>query len=245
MTIRRILFFSDPHHPYQDKKAWSILLKAGKAFKPHDIVCLGDLADFGSISRHLKNPLTTVPFRDEILAVRKAAREVNGLGAESVIWIKGNHDIRLNSYINEHAPELAGAFTIEEKLPEVAEWKIVEYKHFAKLGKVYLTHDVGATGRQANFKAMDKFEHSVLTAHTHRIGYVVEGNAVGEYKVAASFGWLGDITKIDYMQRVAAMKDWALGFGVGYHNTKTGIVHIVPVPIVKYTAIVEGKLFTP
>lgn len=220
-------------------------MRAAKWFQPHTIVGLGDFGDLTSISRHIKKPSLVVPLKDELVAIKKAARDINSIGAKQVIWIKGNHDIRLQSYINEHAPELDEVFTLEEKLsPEIDTWKIVPYKHYTKLGKVYLTHDVGATGRTANFKALDRFEHSVLTAHTHRIGYVVEGNAVGEYKVAASFGWLGDISKIDYMYQVAAMKDWALGFGLGYLNTDTGIVHVVPVPIVKYTAVVEGKLFT-
>ena len=77
--------------------------------------------------------------------------------------------------------------------------------------------------------------------------YIVEGNAVGEYKLAAQFGWLGDKSKIDYMHRAKVNKDWALGFGVGYINSETGIAYLTPVPIIqvksKYTCVVNGSYF--
>jgi hypothetical protein len=80
-----------------------------------------------------------------------------------------------------------------------------------------------------------------LSGNTHRISYMVEGNAKGESHVGASFGWLGDVTKTDYMHKVKANRDWALGFGIGYLRPD-GIVHIVPVPIIKYSCIIEGEL---
>ncbi len=44
------------------------------------------------------------------------------------------------------------------------------------------------------------------------------------------------------MHRIKAIKDWTLGFGIGYLDTKTGIVYLSPVPIVKGTCMIEGKL---
>ena len=53
------------------------------------------------------------------------------------------------------------------------------------------------------------------------------------------------ITKfeIDYMSRAKATKDWTLGFGIGYLHPKTGVAYMVPVPIVNYTCLVEGKFY--
>jgi len=73
---------------------------------------------------------------------------------------------------------------------------------------------------------------------------MVEGNANGDRHVSAMFGWLGDVEEIDYMHRVKAMKDWSLGFGIGYLDTATDIVYVIPVPIIKGTCLIEGKLIT-
>jgi hypothetical protein len=91
---------------------------------------------------------------------------------------------------------------------------------------------------------MDAFQHNIVIGHTHRLGYAVEGNAQGERHVTAMFGWLGDVEQIDYMHRVKAIKDWSLGFGIGYLEPKTGTVYLVPIPIVNYTCVVEGKLYS-
>jgi hypothetical protein len=123
-------------------------------------------------------------------------------------------------------------------------WRYVPYKSDAKLGKLWLTHDVGTAGRNAIFKAVDTYEHSTITGHTHRMAYIVEGNATGEVKLAAAFGWLGDASKVDYMQKQLVLKNWTLGFGIGWINNSTGLVYTVPVPIVNYTCCVSGKLYS-
>jgi hypothetical protein len=75
------------------------------------------------------------------------------------------------------------------------------------------------------------------------MAYLVEGNAKGEHKVSAQFGWLGNVNEIDYMHKVTAKKNWVPGFGLLYLDDKTEYVYITPVPIVNYTACVEGKLY--
>ena len=43
---------------------------------------------------------------------------------------------------------------------------------------------------------------------------------------------VGDVRQVDYMFRVKANRDWALGFGVGYVRDN-GFVYLQPVPIVE------------
>lgn len=45
------------------------------------------------------------------------------------------------------------------------------------------------------------------------------------------------------MYKVKANRDWALGFGMGYLR-ENGFVYLQPVPIVEYSCVVEGRLFT-
>lgn len=242
--LERILLFGDAHHPYHDPRAWRLFLKAGKAFRPKHLICLGDLADFYSVSSHSKDPTRKQQIETEIASVRQALDELDALGAKQKIFVAGNHEDRLRRYLQDRAPELFGLVDIPQLL-ELRQrgWSYIPYKAHGRLGKLHLTHDVGNSGRNATFAALDTYQHSVVTGHSHRLQYIVEGNAVGEFKLSAQFGWLGDITKVDYMHQAKAAKNWALGFGIGYLDPSTGIAYLQPVPIIKGTCVVEGRLY--
>ena len=55
------------------------------------------------------------------------------------------------------------------------------------------------------------------------------------------FGWLGDVSQIDYAHSAQVGTDWVSGFGIGY-LLPCGTVVLNPVPIVGNRCIVEGKL---
>lgn len=247
--LKPILIVPDTHIPFHDARAWELLLKVGKALKPHYLVTIGDLADFYSVSSHSKDPRRVTQLDAELEEVHKALDQLDALGAKDKRFIAGNHCDRLTRYLQDKAPELFNVVGIPEllKLKERG-WDYTPYKQDTKIGKLHLTHDVGVAGRNATFKALDTYMHSIVTGHTHRLQYIVEGNAVGEYKVSAMFGWLGDAEKVDYMHRVNVLKNWTLGFGVGYVDEKSGVVYLTPVPIIKvkdtYTAVVNGKFYS-
>jgi hypothetical protein len=108
------------------------------------------------------------------------------------------------------------------------------------VGRLYNTHCVGNSSNAA--KAFADYQDNVVTHHNHAIDYMVRGNAKGIPHVSATFGWLGDVSKVDYLHKVKARKNWALGFGVGYLEAN-GCIHLQPVPLVNYRVVVEGKLF--
>ena len=240
--LNKVLFVPDSHHPYVDKKAWSLMLLAAKKFKPDTVVVQGDFADFYAVSSHSKDPRRTQSLQDEVDAVNVALDQLDGLKAKKKIFVSGNHEDRLERYLKDKAPELFGVFSVKTlfKLRE-RDWIYVPYKSDIRLGKLYVTHDCGNAGRFAISKALDTFQHNVTIGHTHRMSYQVEGNAKGEAHVGASFGWLGDTRLTDYMHKVKANRDWALGFGLGYLRSD-GTMYLVPVPIVNYTCVIEGEL---
>lgn len=242
--MQRLLICPDAHVPYHDVRAWNLFLKVGQAFKPDMLVVIGDIADFYSVSAHSKDPRRKRDLEWEVGEVNKALDQLDALGAEEKRFIAGNHEDRLRRYLQDRAPELFGTVSIPT-LFQLRErgWDYVAYRSYTRIGKLHLTHDVGNAGRYATYKALDTFQHSNVTGHTHRLCYVVEGNAVGEHKVAAQFGWLGDVDQIDYMHRVKSEKDWALGFGTGHLDLASGIVYLTPVPIVRYTCCVNGKVY--
>ncbi len=162
------------------------------------------------------------------------------------VSLTGNCD-RLHRYLSKRAPALDGleGTSIPAMLGlKERDWHYVPYKSHIKKGKVHFTHDVGTAGRYAAYKALDLYQHSVVTAHTHRMSYIVEGNATGEVKLSCTLGWLGDASQIDYMHKQKVAKDWALGFGVGYVEPTSGHWFIQPIPIVHYRCVVNGVLYT-
>lgn len=243
-SLSPVLFVPDTHAPYHDERAWQLMLKAARALEPEIIVHLGDLADFYRISRFSKDPSRQLDFAGEVAVCKDKLDELGTLGPDRKVFIAGNHEARLHSYLCDKAPELFGFISLEHLFGlEQRGWEYVPYKDDIKIGCVYVTHDVGYSGKYAARRSLETYQHSVVTAHTHRLDYVVEGDSTGERAVSAAFGWLGDVEQVDYMHRRRAVKEWALAFGVGWLERKTGHMFLQPVPIVDYTCSLLGELF--
>jgi len=247
-TLKKLAFFGDSHHPYHHKKAWSLFLQVMEDFKPDVLVGLGDLADFYKISRFQKDPSRELTFDGEIDACNAALDELDALGVERKIFIAGNHEDRLARYCMDTAPELFKTVSVPKLFNlELRGWEFVDYKEHIKIGKLYVTHDVGSTGPYAIFRAASTFQHPVVVGHTHRYAATIEGDALGKHYPAWSFGWLGDIEKVDYMHKIKLRRQWSLGFGVGFQNPENGTTHIQGIPIVNskgYSCVVQGKEYT-
>ena len=237
------LIVPDCHIPYEDKKAFNLMLKVARGIKPDIIVTMGDLADFYSVSSFNKDPNRTALLENEVASVNKRLDELDSLGAKEKYFIEGNHCDRLTRYLSEKAPALFNSVKVSNLFElKKRKWKFVPYKNHIQVGKLFFTHDTGKSGKYAHYQSMDDFQASVVIGHTHRIGYTVVGNAQGKPHVGAMVGWLGNLDEVDYMHKIKAQRDWALGFGVFYMEPN-GNVHVQPVPIVDYKAVVEGRLF--
>ncbi len=242
--LEPILVVPDCHIPYHDQRAFDTMLHVARDLKPKHVYVIGDFVDFYAVSSHSKNPVRATSLEVELLAAGECLAELEDLGATNMVYIGGNHEDRLRRYLQDKAPELFGVVNVPEILDlKKRGWDYVPYKNHTKLGKVHFTHDVGSSGRNSVFKCLDTYQHSVVTGHSHRMAYIVEGNAIGEQKLSCQFGWLGDVKHIDYMQEAKVLKDWALGFGVGYLEPKTGYIYLTPVPLISYSCVVNGRLY--
>lgn len=218
------------------------MFDALELFKADTVVIMGDWIDCLAVSHWSKDPTRVMSLKQE---ADQAKRYLDRITAKRKIYIAGNHEDRLQRYLQEKAPELLWFVDIPSLLDlETKGWEYVPYKASTTIGKIHLTHDVGSAGRYNVYKALDTFQTSVVTAHTHRLAYVVEGDATGGCQVSTQFGWLGDVEQIGYMHEINAKRNWALGFGYGYHQRSSGLVYLVPAPIVNYTVAVEGTVLS-
>jgi hypothetical protein len=95
----------------------------------------------------------------------------------------------LESYIRERAPALEGITSVR-KLLRLENWTTyTPYRKHFKLGKVYITHDLGAHGVNAVRDALKNYQHSVIIGHVHRMQLEYVGNAADERRFGAAFGW--------------------------------------------------------
>lgn len=243
-ALKRVLFIPDCHIPYHDQRMWKLLLKVIAEFQPSNLVILGDFADFYAISDHDKNPNRVRQLEAEVSAVNRALDELDSFGfVSSKVFIKGNHEFRLERYLMRRAPELFNMVNTTQLFNlEVRGWTTIEYMDDIRIGKLYVTHDTGRCGKYAHIQSQADYETNVVIGHTHQIGYTVVGNAQGRPHVGAMFGWLGDFDKIDYMHRAKARRNWSHGLGLGYLEPHSGSVHLVPVPVVLDKVLIEGSI---
>lgn len=241
---QRVLVVPDAHHPFADATAWNLLLKIGRHLKPHVIVVLGDFADFYSVSFHGRDPNRVSQLADEVGAVNNALDELDELGASRKVFLAGNHEFRLERYLQDKAPALFNTVNVQELLKlEKRGWEYVPYKQHAKVGKAFFCHDVGSGGKTAASKAGATFEHSVVIGHCHAMQVSYFGNALDEHHVAASLGWLGDVNATDYMYAMKSRRDWQHGCGVAYMEND-GTFHLQAVPFINGKAVVSGQLIS-
>lgn len=241
--LKQILFIPDVHVPYEDTKAVELMLEVARREKPDTVVVMGDCADFYAVSSHAKDPNRVNLLEWEVGAVNDFLDKLDSIGAKEYIFVSGNHEDRLERYLMNKAPELFNIVRIDKLFNlEKRGWKYVPYKQDYKVGKIYVTHDTGRAGATAHTDALNAYQDNVVIGHTHRLAYSVVGNARGVPHVGAMFGWLGDVEAVDYMHRISAARNWALGFGWGYQEPN-GNVHIRPIPIVDYKCVINGKLY--
>lgn len=240
MKLRKHMLWPDTHAPYEDKQAVELALKVARDCD--EIVILGDFADFYTVSSHSKDPSRSRLLKKEAEYTNKLLDRIEALGKKvTITW--GNHEYRYDRYISEHAPELYGLVSVDE-LFRVKErgWKSIPYMHSHKIGRLIVTHDVGHAGSRAHTQSRQGCEGNIAIGHTHRLAVEYVGNLKGSSHVGAMLGWLGDRKHIDYMH-TAKSAPWQLGFGVVYEDVKRRNAHLVPVPIIDYTCVVDGKLY--
>jgi predicted phosphodiesterase len=244
--MKRVFFIPDCHIPYVDRMAWAVMTNALRAFRPDVLVVLGDFIDCHAVSSHSKDPLRPLRLADEIEGVHVYLDELDAVGVPEKVFVLGNHEDRLRRYLWDRAPALFGCVSVPQLLRlSERDWEVVEYGDGRWVGKVYCTHDMGKSGKYAVKQALADAGCNIVIGHLHRMEVTYDGSALGDTHVGACFGWLARVdVATDYKKRLLAMKEYQLGFGVGYLEDD-GTVHLSGVPIVDGHCVLEGEAIWP
>jgi UDP-2,3-diacylglucosamine pyrophosphatase LpxH len=250
-NVKTAIIIPDCHIPYENKKAYNLMLDVMKDIKPDEIVILGDYADFYAVSSHGRHPLLMHTLKEEVEAVVKRINELDKLfPTTKKYFLEGNHEYRLERYIQNMAPGLFGVTETEHilQLHNRPTRRFIPYgpnqSHHVLKSHLRARHEpVGSSARLTASRALC----SLVYGHIHRIE---ESHAVGldgTNHVAFSVGWLGDKNKDKVFGYVKNHHQWQLGFGVVRVNTSNRLFYHQKIHILesnaKYSCIVDGKMY--
>ena len=94
MNNKRLLILSDTHFPYQHQNYFEWIKKIKDKVNPTQVIHIGDLVDFHSISQHLHSaelPNIKFEIKDAIKCIKKLRKIFPT--PMPILW--GNHDIRI------------------------------------------------------------------------------------------------------------------------------------------------------
>lgn len=244
---RRALIIPDCHIPYQDQKAYNLMLSVAKDLnlgEDDEIVISGDFADFYYISRFDKKP-NAVTLENEINAVVDRLTELRDLFPKcKKVFIIGNHEFRLEKYLERKAPELYGIVTLEKlfKLDELG-FTCVQYspsQAYNVLGSNLIArHETFGSSAKSTVEAAGT---SVVCGHIHRMEEQQIIKLDGNIHTAYVCGWLGNKNSyvFDYVKK---HHQWSLGFAVATVLNED-LFFVNNVPIIDYTCCYGGKIYT-
>jgi hypothetical protein len=253
MALPCAILWPDTHFPFEHKRAVKLVLKVADFFgsRLKEIVFLGDLADFYYISAHgPRHPSMVGHLKDEVDSVNAFLDLIDKRYPRTKkTYIEGNHEWRLERYVQNRAPELFGLvdwkelFCLHKRGYKLVPWS-GDQKTRIMGSSLWARHRPLASSPKASAaKALCNLAYGDI----HRIE---ESHAVGldgSNYVNFSVGWLGDKRYKAPFGFVQNQHQWQLGFGVVYVCPKTKLfyhhkIHILEVGG-KLSCTVEGKRF--
>jgi predicted phosphodiesterase len=221
-NVSKVLILNDLHVPYHDAEALNSALRYGKVNSIDAIVLNGDICDFYKISRHQKNP-TNPTLQYEIDTTIQVLSYIRKMFPKiKIIYIEGNHEKRLQSYLYDHSELLSlDSFKLENLLKlHSLNIQFIGNKRIVKVGKLCIAHghEIYVGGVTPARTALIKNMTNVCFGHLHRTDSYSFTTIAGETLQSYSIACLCDLFP-DY---VSNNSNWNHGFGIVKITDKKG-----------------------
>lgn len=251
--MKRFVSLWDLHYGYERKHGKTKPLHDGKTlsiakqfiddFKPHYVICGGDMLDCAAISHHNDRK----PGRVEGL---RLFRDAEGLREELLdflearrierIFLKGNHEAWLDQLV-EAVPGLAG-YVEAEVILGLDKWKVIPQGEKYRLGKLVFKHgDTISGGEHMAKSAVISSERSIRFGHLHTYAVYTKLSDVDLSQKHTGVSMPCMCRKGPGYGKGRANK-WINGFGFGYVQDNGNFTDYVPIVIGGQT-VIEGKLY--
>lgn len=235
----------DIHAPFEDKRAVRVVCTALQDWGVDWLVCVGDVCDMYSTSRFCKSPrLLGLTAKQEIDATKRVLDQLDAIGAPRKVMCFGNHDARLQKYVEERAPAVDGLVAeIQDQLELSARgWTWRAYGDFERIGDVLYTHDLDYCGQNAHLETLREVGQGVAFGHTHRLAIAYNSPVIGRPRPAGMFGTLASKKKAGPYVKRAKLRHWQLGYGTAV-TLKDGSTFMTPRPLINYRTEIDGKVY--
>jgi len=163
---------------------WKAFVAVAKMIKPDGIVLNGDIIDGARVSRHGSFLGTHAP---KVMAEIEAAQDAIAMlpRAQHRIWTMGNHDIRVDNYLANNAPELDDyAGRLADRFP------LWHFCYSLVINKCEIRHRF-RSGIHAGYNNALNAGISMISNHTHQLQVTAIRNRNGSH-YGVETGMLGD-----------------------------------------------------
>ena len=223
-----VLVAGDMHFPMQCDRSIAIFLETVSQLQPKQIVLNGDTVDMLAVSRYPKDLRHNYSLLDERNAYQQFLRDlIEVSNGAQILETHANHsgngtDGRWFRYLSERLGELGCLPDIIEKLSYQNVFlgdfqEYVEHCDYVEVTEdLMITHGdvVRKNGGYSARGMIDKYFHSVIMGHTHRLGMTAQrlpgiGKRLDRQIYAYEMGCLCDLNPI-----YASAPNWQNGFGI-------------------------------
>ena len=232
---QRVGVLTDIHIPFQDNVAVEAALAYLDEFRPDTLVLLGDVMDFYKLSRFMKK-VGRKSVKQELKQCAAFLRMLRERFPKAeMIYKEGNHEMHMERYILENAPEIADL--VDDLLISklcLHELDIDYRVNFFSIGKLWYLHGDEKTGGGmaeyvTNVTFRQTLDHTIF-GHHHRVQEKVFKRIDGSTLWCGSVGYLAG--PLEY----ARLNQWSQGFativyqGNGHfkarlHKIQNGIIY--------------------
>ena len=229
-------WMSDPHFPYHSKSSIEITVKEFKRIGVNVLLLMGDIWDCYNLSKFEKDPRS----RDTAYELKLVGHFLDFIAEylpkAQIYLLEGNHEYRLESYLQRKAPELIGCEFMNWKsilkLPQRG-IEFINEKRRIKYDNLNLFHGheviVGSGTNKPAEKLYQVTKANSICGHLHRTSSHSETNVDGKTVSTWTVGHLSE-THPKYMP----YNRWNHGFAWIETSGKDWIVY--------NHKIIEGKI---
>lgn len=243
------ILISDLQLPLHHRKAVAALcnMLADRKRSITEVFQVGDFYDFEAISHWSKGTLKEDgrQFQRELDQAAKVLAQMHSAFPRDKVRIRGNHDDRLDSYLDGTAKGLATLRALDfDALTDAANtgWVTVD-QPYTLAPRTVAVHGLGVrakSGYTPHFH-LDRLSGNVVHGHTHRAGLVYRTTG-DDTRWAMEVGCLMDRSRASYLE--CGVADWQLAFGALWWDQKLvqpELIHIAA----NGSFIFDGKKYTP
>jgi hypothetical protein len=241
---RLVVAMGDTQFPFEDPAAYAATLMWIRDAKPDEIVLTGDIVDGQAVSRFEKDPRKTVRLNDEMQHAHDRLAELRAAAGDAkVVYVQGNHDVRIARYAQNQAPALVGLMIpgtdievlglrnllqldalgielVEPAADSLSDGHLAGFYQIAP--DLIATHGFYSRGGRTGgggvsiMPLVDSLDVSVVGGHDHRqgIGIVTKGGAFGTKARRLRAISTGMLCRRDLGYQPDSTSNWQHGFAV-------------------------------